>query len=48
MNYYENEHGKDVRDWYMKNKPFDWIKISFFNAMKYNVRAGKKPGRGHE
>ena len=44
MNYYENEHGKDVRGWYMENKPFDWIKISFFNAMKYNVRAGKKPG----
>ena len=44
MNYYENEHGKDVRDWNMENKPFDWIKISFFNAVKYNVRAGKKPG----
>lgn len=44
MNYYENEHGNDVRDWYMENKPFDWIKVSFFNALKYNVRAGKKPG----
>ena len=43
MNYYENEYGNDIRDWYMENKPFDWIKISFFNAMKYNVRAGKKP-----
>lgn len=44
MNYYENEHGKDLRDWYMESNPFDWIKISFFNAMKYNIRAGKKPG----
>lgn len=44
MNYYENEHGKDIREWFMEEMPKEWIVISMFNALKYSVRAGKKEG----
>ncbi|ALA06974.1 hypothetical protein AXI71_gp20 [Lactococcus phage GE1] len=44
MDYYENEHGKDVRDFIMTKDPERWAVISMFNALKYRIRAGKKSG----
>nr|DAK55851.1 MAG TPA: protein of unknown function DUF3310 [Caudoviricetes sp.] len=43
MNYYENEHGKDLRAFLIKESLEDWAVFCFVNAMKYNIRAGKKP-----
>lgn len=43
MNYYENEHGKDLRAFLMEEVPEEWSIFCLFNALKYNVRAGRKP-----
>lgn len=48
MNYYENEQGIDIRKWFMQEMPKEWIVISMFNALKYQVRAGLKYGNTAE
>lgn len=48
MNYYKNEQGIDIREWFMKEMPKEWIVISMFNALKYRVRAGLKYGNTTE
>lgn len=44
MNYYENEHGKDLKSFLIENDPKAWEHFCLINAMKYQIRAGKKKG----
>lgn len=44
MNYYENEHGKDLKTFVIKENPEAWKYFCLVNAMKYQIRAGKKEG----
>lgn len=44
MNYYENEQGKDLKSFLIKKNPEAWKNFCLINAMKYQVRAGKKRG----
>lgn len=48
MNYYKNEQGIDIREWFMQEMTKEWIVISMFNALKYRVRAGLKDGNTAE
>ena len=48
MNYYKNEHGKDLRSFLIKNSPVEWSTFCLINAMKYQIRAGKKQGETAE
>lgn len=44
MNYYENEHGKDLKSFLIEKNPEAWEHFCLINAMKYQIRAGKKGG----
>ena len=44
MNYYENEHGKDLKSFVIKKNPEAWKYFCLVNSMKYQIRAGKKEG----
>lgn len=44
MNYYENEHGKDLKSFLIEKNPEAWKHFCLINAMKYQIRAGKKDG----
>lgn len=44
MNYYENEHGKDLKSFIIETDPEAWEHFCLINAMKYQIRAGKKEG----
>lgn len=44
MNYYENEHGKDLKSFIIEMDPEAWEYFCLINAMKYQIRAGKKEG----
>lgn len=44
MNYYENEHGKDLKTFLIEKNPAAWEHFCLVNAMKYQIRAGKKKG----
>lgn len=44
MNYYENEHGKDLKSFIIERDPEAWVNFCLINAMKYQIRAGKKAG----
>ena len=48
MKYYENEHGKDLRSFLIENSPVEWSTFCLINAMKYQIRAGKKQGETSE
>lgn len=48
MDYYENEHGKDLRDFLMENSPKEWVTFCAINMLKYNVRAGHKEGESEQ
>lgn len=42
MNYYENKHGKDLKSFIIEKNPEAWKHFCLINAMKYQIRAGKK------
>lgn len=44
MNYYENKHGKDLKSFIIEMDPEAWLHFCLINAMKYQIRAGKKEG----
>ena len=44
MNYYENEKGKDLKSFLIEKNPEAWKNFCLINAMKYQIRAGKKEG----
>lgn len=44
MNYYENEHGKDLKSFLIETDFEAWLHFCLINAMKYQIRAGKKEG----
>lgn len=44
MNYYENKHGKDLKSFIIERNPEAWEHFCLINAMKYQIRAGKKEG----
>lgn len=42
MNYYENEHGKDLKSFLIEKNHEAWEHFCLINAMKYQIRAGRK------
>ena len=42
MNYYENKHGKDLKSFLIEHDLEAWEHFCLINAMKYQIRAGKK------
>lgn len=44
MNYYENEHGRDLREFFLTHTPQLWAMFCSVNMLKYQVRAGRKAG----
>ena len=44
MNYYENENGKDLKTFVIKENPEAWKYFCLVNSMKYQIRAGRKEG----
>lgn len=45
MNYYENKHGKDLKSFIIEMDIESWLYFCLINAMKYQIRAGKKRRR---
>lgn len=48
MDYYENEHGKDLRSFLLEYAPEEWMAFCAINMMKYQTRAGRKRGETTE
>lgn len=48
MEYYENGHGKDLREFLMESSPKEWATFCAINMMKYQIKAGRKEGESAE
>lgn len=48
MDYYKNKNGKDLRSFLIESAPVEWSTFCLINAMKYQIRAGKKQGETSE
>ncbi|ASZ71461.1 hypothetical protein 56301_30 [Lactococcus phage 56301] len=46
--HYQNQHGKQLKDFIIANDPEFWKTISTWSAIKYYIRAGKKDGESLE
>lgn len=46
--HYQNEHGKQLKDYMKEKSPEVWRTVCQWSALKYNIRAGKKEGESLE
>lgn len=44
--HYTNKHGMELKDFMKTFMPELWEFASYWSALKYNIRAGKKEGEG--
>lgn len=46
--HYQNEHGKQFKDYMKEKNPELWEQACLWSSLKYHVRAGKKEGESKE
>ena len=46
--HYTNNHGKQLRDFMLEDNPLLWEHACSWSAVKYYIRAGKKPGESRD